>query len=256
MKASLSACLAIAGLALSCAAAQAAPAANGMVTTFKNGDGGWIGRIGPNGTGVTFVEERFGDRKPSYRTQYSDFLKNGLRWYNDGKRWTGDYSVVPSFTFGVDVNTFKLQEGQNATTRDLMVYFIDAHHPPKGYDSISVGVKIGTLEMGTGWQQFTVTIPDTHSLTLPDGWVGTGATDADGNPMLPPGRTFAEVMSQVDEIAIQTVRQPNVLVLDDFDVAIDNPHVVAVCPGSVKSAFSLDKAPLAPTANSPFRACE
>lgn len=255
MKPSLSTPLVLAALAAFSAAADATPAINGVYSTFKNDDGGWVGRIGPNGTGVTFIEPALGDHKPSYRTQYDDFLKNGLRWYNDGKRWTGDYSVVPSVSFGVDVNTLKLQEGQNYTTRDLMVYFLDYQHPPKGYDSISVGVKIGTLQMGLGWQHLTVTIPDTTSPELPAGWVGTGATDADGNPTLPRGRTFAEVMSHVDEIAIQTVRQPNVLVLDDFDVAIDNPYVAAVCPNA-SARFSLEKAPLATAQHSPFRACE
>ena len=254
MKPSLSTTLALAALAAFSAAADATPAINGMVSTFKNDDGGWVGRIGPNGTGVTFIEATLGDRKPSYRTQYDDFLKNGLRWYNDGKRWTGDYAVVPSFSFGVDVNTLKLQEGQNYTTRDLMVYFLDYQHPPKGYDSISVGVKIGTLQMGQGWQRMTVTVPDTTSLTLPEGWVGTGATDRDGNTMLPPGRTFAEVMAHVDEIAIQTVRQSNILVLDDFDVAIDNPYVAAVCPNA-SAKFSLDKTPAPAVHGSPFQPC-
>lgn len=255
MKPSLSTTLVLAALVACSAAADAAPVINGVYSSFKNDDGGWVGRIGPNGTGVTFVDETLGKRKPSYRTQYDDFLKNGLRWYNDGKRWTGDYSVVPSVAFGVDVNTLKLQEGQGYTTRDLMVYFLDYQHPPKGYDSISVGVKIGTLQMGLGWQHLTVTIPDTASLDLPEGWIGTGATDADGNPMLPKGRTFAEVMSHVDEVAIQTVRQPSLLVLDDFDVAIDNPYIAAVCPGT-SAKFSLDKTPAAATAGSPFRPCE
>ena len=254
MKPSPSTLFTLAALALSCATAQAAPAINGVYSTFKNDDGGWVGRIGPNGTGVTFIEPTLGKRKPSYRTQYDDFLKNGLRWYNDGRRWTGNYALVPSFSFGVDVNTFKLQEGQLYVTRDLMVWFLDYQHPPKGYDSISVGVKIGTLQMGQGWQHLTATIPDTASLTLPEGWVGTGATDRDGNTMLPPGRTFAEVMSHVDEIAIQTVRQSNILVLDDFDVAIDNPYVAAACPNA-SPRFSLDKTPAAAANGSPFQPC-
>ncbi len=255
MKSSLCITLALAALAAFSAAADAAPTINGEYTTFKNGDGGWVGRIAPNGTGVTWVDDAIGNHKPSFRTQYDDFLKNGLRWYNDGKRWTGDYSVVPAFTFGVDVNTLKMQEGQNYVTRDIMVYFLDYQHPPKGYDSISVGVKIGTLVTGQGWQHMTVTVPDTASVDLPEGWVGTGATDKSGNTMLPPGRTFAEVMSHVDEIAIQTVRQSDLLVLDGFDVAIDNPSIAAVCPGA-SAKFSLGKPAAATTAGSPFRTCE
>jgi hypothetical protein len=254
MHPSLRATLALAAVAAFSTAASAAPAINGTVNTFAHGDGGWVGRIGPNGTGLTFIEERTGQRKPSLRTQYDDFLKNGLRWYNDGRGWTGNYAVVPSFTFGVDVDAFQLSEGQNVVTRDLWVYFLDTQHPPRGYDSISVGVKIGTMQVGQGWQRMTVTIPDTTATELPAGWVGTGATDADGNPMLPKGRTFAEVMSHVDEIAIQTGRQANVLLLDAYDVAIDNPYITAECPGAT-ARFSLEKTPAPAAAGSPFQPC-
>jgi len=254
MKPSVFRALVLAAVAASSAAVFASPKANGTLETFRNGDGGWVGRIGPNGTGVTWIEEDFGKPRPSLRTKYSDFLKNGLRWYNEGNGFTGDYALVPSFTFGVDVNTLSLIEGQEVTTRDLMVWFLDFQHPPAGYDSISVGVKIGTLTTGAGWQRWSVTIPDTDALELPEGWVGTGATDpVTGEPTLPAGRSFSEVMHHVDQIAIQTLRQPNVLVLDSFDVAIDNIYVVANCPGThAHPAAAMD---LATKVGSPFRKC-
>lgn len=255
MKPSLFPTLTLAAIAAFSAAAEAAPVLNGMATTFKNGDGAWVGRIGPNGSGVTWVDDRLGNKRPSYHTQYDDFLKNGLLWYNHSKQWTGDYSVVPSFTFGVDVNAITVQEGVYATTRDLMVYFLDHENPPEGYDSISVGVKIGTLQVGLGWQRWSVTIPDTKSLELPEGWIGTGATDADGNPMLPPGRTFAEVMAHVDSIGIQTVRQSNVIPLDYFDVAIDNPYISAVCPGAATRSSLEKPAGVQALQGSPFQPC-
>jgi hypothetical protein len=241
--------------ALAAGTALAAPGENGMRTTFKKGETGWVGRVGPNGTGITYVEEKFGSPRPSLRTQYDDFLKNGLRWYNDGHGFTGDYGVVPSFTFGVDVDTLSLVEGQSQTTRDLMVWFLDYQNPPEGYEAISVGVKIGTLQAGTGWQHWVATVADTASTELPEGWIGTGATDPNtGGSILPPGRTFAEVMHHVDEIAIQTVRQSNIFALDYFDVAIDNPSVIANCPGGAKVRPTADVPPGAKK-GSPFSPC-
>jgi hypothetical protein len=247
--------LAFAALAALATSSQAGQAVNGQVSSFKKGEAGWVGRVGPNGTGLTYIDTTMGAPRPALHTQYDDFLKNDLRFYNDKKGWTGNYAVVPSFTFGVDVNAITVQEGQGDITRDVMVYFLDFKHPPQGYDSISVGTKIGTLEMGQGWQHWSITVPDTTSLTLPDGWVGTGATDDQGNSILPPGRTFAEVMSHVDEVAIQTVPQPSKLVLDYFDVAIDNPSISAVCANQARRPFSVDKPALPAAKGSPFQPC-
>jgi len=247
--------LAVLALAALATTAHAGQAVNGQVTNFKKGEAGWVGRVGPNGSGETWVDDTMGKKLPSLHTQYADFLKNSLRFYNDNRAWKGDYSVVPSFSFSVDVNAITVQEGQGYITRDLMVYFLDFKNPPPGYDSIAVGTKIGTLEMGQGWQHWSITVPDTTSLTLPEGWVGAGATDDEGNPILPPGRTFAEVMSNVGEIAIQTVPQPNKLVLDYFDVAIDNPAISAVCANQVQKPFSVDKNALPSAKGSPFQPC-
>jgi hypothetical protein len=70
-----------------------------------------------------------------------------------------------------------------------------------------------------------VTIGDTSSSVLPSGWGGYGNT---GDPSLPPGRTFADVLAGVDEIAFTTFVPGSFYGWTGYDVAVDNLSISPV----------------------------
>jgi hypothetical protein len=76
-------------------------------------------------------------------------------------------------------------------------------------------------------------------MALPPDWGGTGAEDPiTFEPRLPPDRTFASVLSSVDEIVFTTF-QPGFFYIDEyFDVAVDNISVEFV-PEPVTPCFAL-----------------
>ena len=107
----------------------------------------------------------------------------------------------------------------------------DYDNPPVGHPYTSVWTIVGYLDAANlpGWHTLGVTIADPTATALPEGWGGYGAEDKRGRPFLPAGRTFADVLANVDEIAITTY-QPGFLYGSDhdFDVVYDNIAVGVV----------------------------
>ena len=73
-----------------------------------------------------------------------------------------------------------------------------------------------------------VTIADTHAAALPAGWGGYGAETEFGEPILPAGTTFADVLRGVDEITFTTAVPGWFYGFTYFDVSLDNIGVSAV----------------------------
>lgn len=213
-------------LAIASASAWAAPDTS-VTQTFDNGAGGWVGRGGLPATGKTFVDTTLGNDAPSLRTNYNDFLLNGLRFYTEdtSSGFVGDFSGSKSLTIGLDVDTLLLKVGQFSGTRDLTVEFDDYADAGPGFDYVAISFDLGTLDPSKGWQHLSTTITDTSATALPAGWTGIGAFDADGNSVLPDGVTFADVLAHVDELAFQTSPRSSPQQLTSFDVAIDNVHL-------------------------------
>lgn len=191
--------------------ANAAPA---TVTDFSNGAEGW--------TGNADVDTSLGNGAPSFHSVVENF---GLSWRNDSNpAFTGDYGASPSVTIGLDVLTNSISYEGTEVSRGMFVKLED--FGPEGEDAPPIATlfyQLGTISSSIeGWQHLAVTIADTSATALPEGW---GAVDADGMAQLPPGRTFADILANVDQIEFTTYQPDYFYGFTDFDVAGDNFEV-------------------------------
>ncbi len=200
-------------------AAPTAPPAR-CATTFSRGSAGWKGPQGIGG--ATFVDDTVGRPAPSLRTQFEDF---GITFRRDK-----DAACVRALAargpvaVGLGVKTFELTFTGAKVSRDLAIELRDYDNPPEGYLYVSVWALIGTLDSRIpGWQRLSVVIEDATATELPPGWGGYGAEDPDTfMPILPPGRTFANVIAGADEIAFTTLIPGFFYGFTYFDVAVDD----------------------------------
>jgi len=205
------------------AAAQAADSApNGIKADFTNSQRGWQGPGA--GGGATFIDPNVGAAPPALHTQYYDF---GIEFYNTRPIWLKALTKPGAVEIGLKTNTYSIFFFSQEVPRQLAVEIRDHHNPPAGYSYVSVWAPIGTLDSSkAGWRSMRITIPDTQSGPLPDGWGGTGAEDpVTFGPVLPPGRTFASVLANADEIAFTTLIPGWFFDMAAFDVAIDDVFV-------------------------------
>jgi len=211
---------------IAAAAALPAAAVTPATTTFEHGTEGWQGPQGSGG--VSRITRRAGDPAPAYRTRFEDF---GISFVNNtNPDFIGDYTALPAVQIGLDVFTKSIRLTGQQVTRDLVVELRDYDDPQGGYPYTSVWAVLGTLDAAVGgWQHLSVTIADTHAAALPPGWGGYGAEDpVTFEPMLPPGRTFANVLAGVDEIAFTTLVPGYFYAAAKFNVTVDNLSVSAV----------------------------
>lgn len=217
------------------------------VSTFDGGDpAGWwtTGLPGPN----TFVDVSDGAPAPALRTiRVATFIT----FRNAAPAWTGDYSAFApgGFTFAVDVHSRSVRFGEQDVTSPLVLELRD-------YDGaganpwVSVFYPLG--EIGTdsvngrpGWHTLFVSVADPSAEALPEGWGGTGDEPPPNyTPALPPGRTFANVLAGVDEIALVTLLPGFFALGADYDLAIDDVRLIALpepsampIVGAVATAF-------------------
>jgi hypothetical protein len=206
----------LAGLLLSVVSAVASAATTPTTVTFSNGTEGWAG-VG-DGQGGSWIDNTGGKGGSSYHTQiYETF---GLNWVTrTNQAFVGDYSKARSVTLGIDVRATSITFEGIEVRRHLVVELRDYHNPYGNMPYTSVWYDLG--EFGAdkpGWQHMSVTIPDTTSDALPRGWGGYGS----GEVSLPPGRTFANVLSHIDEVAFTTYVPGYFYGFTNFDVEVDN----------------------------------
>jgi hypothetical protein len=195
---------------------------SGIRADFTHGQRGWQGPAG--GAGSTFVDTAIGAAPPALHTQFYDF---GIEFYNTRKSWLQGLAQPGAVDIGLKTNTYSIFFFSREVTRQIAVEIRDHHNPPAGYQYVSVWAPIGTLDSSrTGWRSMRIQIPDTQSTTLPTGWGGTGAEDpVTYGPVLPPGRTFASVLANADEISFTTLIPGWFFDMASFDVAIDDVFV-------------------------------
>jgi hypothetical protein len=153
----------------------------------------------------------------------------GINVFNDSNsEFTGSVYQSP-VTISIDVQTNSITFMGNEVSRDLFVELSDTSPNQEGYPGTSLFYDLGPMSSFTpGWIHYSVTITDPNSTVLPPGWSGTGAEDADGNPILPPGQTFASVLQNVDAINFTTYEPGFTYGHTNFDLSFDNLGVNAV----------------------------
>ncbi len=229
---------------LAALALAAAPtlAIDNVTTTFDNGVEGWIGPQGLGGS--TGIDGTTGTPAPSFRTVFNNF---GISFRNDSADWAGDYTTAP-FTFSVDVQS-ELVGGFFPVIRDMVVEFRDLDNPQNGLPYTSVFYDLADIATGTvtptggtassGFVNLSVAVEDPTQEALPAGWGGYGAEDpVTFEPILPDGRTFANVLAEVDEVVLTTITPGFFFSFNDYNVAIDNPTITVV-PEPTTAAVAL-----------------
>lgn len=219
----------LAPLAAACLIGAAATAhANPQSTTvdFSSGTQGWTTGLPQSGNFGSYIDDR-GPNAPLYRTVMRDTF--GLTWGTDSNlAFIGDYSQSPSVTLSLDVRALSIAYEGQQVSRDLVVELRDYDNPAEGMPYTSVWTVIGTLSRDAGWQHLGVTIGDTSATALPAGWGGYGAEGPLGEPVLPAGRTFANVLAGVDQVVFSTYVPGWFFGFTDYHVVVDNLSISAV----------------------------
>ena len=225
MLATLAAALMISGASAAAIGDKATPRQG---TAFSNGlDNGWL--TDRSVTGIMWVDESVGRRAPAIH--HTQQFATGSMMFQRRPNWLAPLKSGQPVRIQLDAKANAVNYLGSPTRRELVVELRDYDNPPEGHPYASVWTIVGYLDAANlpGWHTLGVTIADPSSATLPEGWGGYGAEDKRGRPFLPAGRTFADVLAGVDEIAITTY-QPGYLYGSDhdFDVVYDNIGVGVV----------------------------
>lgn len=211
--------------------ATAQPVADGdklhQRTGFEKGSSGWLHQRGF--PGILWVDKTLGNAAPAVHHRQGG--AEGSMMFQRRAGWLAPLKSGLPVKVQLDTNAMVVNYLGHPTRRELVVELRDYDNTPADHPYTSVWKIVGFLDANNlpGWRTWSVTIEDPTSQSLPAGWGGFGAEDADGAPRLPEGRTFADVLAGVDEIAITTF-QPGYFYgsYHDFDVLYDNISVDVV----------------------------
>ena len=219
---------------------QAAASAQVIDSQDFEGDPG----TGFNGWLANGNQMIFGDEFGAFLgLPYLDFWGVELRNENSESGVIGNLSgYTGGMTYTTQIRVFALDnffgEPMNPAWFPVVIEFVDYGDPDDPYDNASVykiGDSLGQIE--DGWKTFTFEVPDPSQEALPEGWGGTGAEDpVTYEPILPPGRTYANVMASVDEVRISTFVPGYFYSSNYWQVGFDN-IVVTGSTGSCPADF-------------------
>lgn len=218
---------------LALATITAAPAFGQAVTTFDNGTEGWsvsgrddIAATGNPGNGLDVV--------------LFDVFGADIR-NNTNADFLGDYSRFTSpIELSIDIKANSIDFFGTPVSRELALELRD--YDDSGLFLASTWISLGVLnpQVNDDWVTYSVVIEDTTAMDLPSGWRGAGAEDPDTfEPILPDGRTFANVLENVDEIAFTTFVPGFFFGFSNFDIQVDNVALrVIPAPGTAALALA------------------
>jgi hypothetical protein len=199
--------------------APAVPAQNQAHVGFEAGPEGW------SLNGWDTVTPTGGN--PDARLHWDNFIDTfGMSARTEShKAFIGDYTQKGPVTLAIDfqVNFIQLF---GPVSRDLAVILYDddgfAGAPPA-----AVWTLLGTLDgNGMPWTTFQANVTDVLSDTLPAGWQGYGDYDPKTfEPILPPGRTWSNVLQGIDRIEFTTFVPGWFFLSTFFDLSIDNVSI-------------------------------
>lgn len=133
--------------------------------------------------------------------------------------------------FGVDVRNFGIFNFNNEPLPGewypLVLELVD--YDAGGGVPVSVYTVVDTMpEVADGWTRLSAQIPEAAD-ALPAGWGGTGAEDPNTfEPILPPDRTYASVLQNVDEIRLTTFVPGFFYGFNFWEVGYDNVSMAVV----------------------------
>jgi len=198
------------------------------IVDFSNGAEGWAGPQGSGGS--TTVEATGGNPAENMRTQFTDF---GITFRNTSNpEFAQDLSQYGSVTISIDVKVESIGGLAGEITRPWLLDLRDLDVPGP-YPWTSVWFKFGSIDSSQNgeWTTFTVTIDDPSELDLPTGWRGYGDETALGEPTLPAGVTFTDVLAGIDQVAFTTLEPGFFFTQDTYDVRIDNITITTTSGG-------------------------
>lgn len=209
-------------IALSAAALPAhAQVPNDQKVPFDQGNEGW------ELNGITTPSPTGGN--PGARLRWPNPVDTfGISLRNDtDANFLGDYSAKGEVLLRVDALVNFIEFGGNPVNRSLVVILYD-DDSYQGAPPAAVWKNLGTLTgAGMAWKTFSTRVPTPTSATLPVGWEGAGEEDAvTFEPILPPGRTWANVLQGVDRIEFTTFVPGFFYGFTFFDVSYDNVEIV------------------------------
>jgi hypothetical protein len=145
----------------------------------------------------------------------------------------------------VDIAVFQLQnffgEDMDPGNFPLTMQLYDFPDTPEG---IPVSVYVtgpGMPGQTEGWVNFSFIIPDPTQTALPDGWGGTGDEDpVTFEPRLPPNRTYADVLANVDQFVITTFQPGFFYSSNLWQAGFDNLRVTIDTPSECPADFNDD----------------
>ncbi|MFG0286098.1 MAG: GC-type dockerin domain-anchored protein [Phycisphaerales bacterium JB039] len=176
---------------------------------------------------------------------YADFWGITLRYETPGPV-TGDLTRHGGpLTFAVDVQVFRLDnffgDPLDPGAFPLVLEFVDYPEPGTSDPIASVyHIGPGLPQQFSGWERFVYDVPDPMQSDLPAGWGGTGDEDpVTFEPRLPKGRTWRNVLENVDEVRFTTF-VPGFFYTSNFWemgfdnvlVTVDSAGCYADCDGS------------------------
>lgn len=209
-------------LFLAAGVATAGPASS--FTDFSNGAAGWDGNLPHDGTSGSWIDTSMGNGAPALRSVNEAW---GIDFFNrTNANVLGDYSKLGSVTIGLDVIANSIRFRGEEVMRNLVVELRDYATTPDDVSFTSVWFNLGSIDFTEGWQHLSVTIADTTAAALPAGWGGAHISDAHAGPSLPSGRSFADVLANVDELRFSTYVPGQFYEYTEFDIAIDNVSVL------------------------------
>ena len=177
---------------------------------------------GPGGTsGITPTGGVGGSA--GYRVDFSNFFITVGNSLNPA--FVGDYSQFDSVTLSADVRVDSIIFFFQQVSRPWFVELRSTKLAQGNYPWTSVWFKFAEISAANhgNWTNFSVTIDDTSSATLPTGWRGYGDEDPNTfEPILPAGITFADVLANVDEIVFSTAEPGFFFGQTEFDITLDN----------------------------------
>lgn len=210
---------------------------NNHVVDFESGAEGW------DAAGA-FIDGGTGNPLPALHVINPDTFGLDLR-NSTSPAFTGDYGAKGPVTLSVDMKVNDISFFGTPVSREFIVELRDFDTAQGGAPWASVWASAGFYSASPDWVTLTFDVVDPNSADLPAGWNGAGAEDPNTfEPILPPGVTYADVLSGVDEIAFTTFVPGFFFGFTAFDVEFDNVTIKPI-PAPGAGALLLAATPLA-----------